>query len=807
MSVSRSFQRDGGRGKRIRAGFIAPFILALLAIFLPPAPLVAREIRQEAAATIPLAAPASGAADRAPAIIASPDPGLIVAKVPLNSLQAEQRPQVLHFDRDSFELSFALGARFEPAKAALHLEFTNSIALVDTRSQLRAYVGDVLIAQLPLHGSQPRVSADIDIPVDLLEAGYNKLIIAVVQHYGGDCEDPAAPELWTEIDTTRSNLTFAGHLAALKPTLAQLDQLLGPGVGGIKDFLVISPKAEVDDSLLRAGSMITQALAFRLRYRPASMSYAGARLRKTVPTRPGRFPNLDDSVLVGHDVVMVGTRDELAPYLPEDIIDQITDGFLGTYALDDDPSRLLLLVSGRTQEEIEKAARALGVLNYPFDNVDESVVHAVDVPDDATFLEKNLVEPDRVYHFSDFGYRTSSVRSSSAFDYPIRFDVPADLYASEDAKVEMKLDFSYGAGLDPRSVINVFINNTFERAISLDQRTGAILRGYLVNAPLRSFQPGRNTIRFEIALMSVNAGKCQDVSHHENMIFTLFDGSTVAFPSAFRVASQPDLQLLGRSGFPFTVMPHGHGLDVAVTDRSPSTVVAAWELMGKLAQTTGEFLDQTALHFTWAPTGNHLLVVGPVNTLDPLLLRSSQANLSEGLAGVTDLPYQSSSLVPSVEEASGFLKSLLQFVSAAPPASPRLPPSVRSTGALNDFGAIFSFESPDAPRHTVVVVTAQSAARLLDRVDDLVNPAIWSQLRGDITVWRGPKDPVQVVTAARPFTIGDRTSVDFFSFYVSAHPLPWMIAVVTAVLGFAALTMCLLRRRRRRLHPDASESE
>ena len=69
--------------------------------------------------------------------------------------------------------------------------------------------------------------------------------------------------------------------------------------------------------------------------------------------------------------------------------------------------------------------------------------------------------------------------------------LPADLYAKESAEVEFNLHFAYGAGMRGDSVLNLYVNDIFERAVHLSEVNGLAFRDYRIKVPLRSFQPGR----------------------------------------------------------------------------------------------------------------------------------------------------------------------------------------------------------------------------------------------------------------------------------------------------------------------------
>ena len=142
-----------------------------------------------------------------------------VAKTPsgtltLASLMPARQQIRLRYTADEFTLYVPVSPRSKVKSALLHLQLTNSISLIKERSQLVVRLNGRVLAQVPLNPAQPETSIDVRLPVALLKPGYNQLTFAVAQHYTLRCEDPSAPELWTEIDTVTSSGASAYARAA-----------------------------------------------------------------------------------------------------------------------------------------------------------------------------------------------------------------------------------------------------------------------------------------------------------------------------------------------------------------------------------------------------------------------------------------------------------------------------------------------------------------------------------------------------------------------------------------------------------------
>ena len=249
-------------------------------------------------------------------------------------------------------------------------------------------------AQIALRPGSPLTVADIDLPPELLRGGSNHLSFTAAQHYTNDCENPAAAELWSQVDTSRSRPTVSGRPVAVSPHLSDLPELIGPGFFGGHRFtlMTVRPEAAGSDGTLsndavQIGAAIAQALGLRLRYQAPSIDFATAQpvpgsddllLRLQAPTAG---PADDAS-----DLVLFGTAAELAPILGPDFtrsLAKTTGGFLGLYTLPADRNRLVLVVSGPTATDVRRAAEALGVAGFPFVDAAEQTVDALDLRPDA----------------------------------------------------------------------------------------------------------------------------------------------------------------------------------------------------------------------------------------------------------------------------------------------------------------------------------------------------------------------------------------------------------------------------------------
>jgi hypothetical protein len=714
----------------------------------------------------------------------------------LQELMSDPGPIRLLNDRDDEDLFVPLSRRFRIDQASVRLDFVNSIALRGDRSQMRVLANGAVVAQLPLQGNQPNVQVEAAIDPAMLVEGFNQLRFETAQHYADRCEDPGAPELWTQIDTRASAISFRGQLQPVVPLLSELDRLISPALGHPTRYRIVTP-GPLTERTLETGALAAQAVGLRLDYRPGTFSHARARARAK-PMAEHPLGGLDQQPLAGQDSFLLGTRAELTPYLSETTRAAITGPYLGVYPQADDPRYLIVLISGRTEAEVREAAQVLSLLDFPFADDAQMRVDLQDGAASATLGRQQRVRPGQRYRWRDLGFETSSLKGSNPQAFALDFELPPDFYVSEDAQVRLSLSFAYGAKLRSDSVLNLYLNDRFERALALDNPNGAVLRGYDVYVPLRSFRPGRNTVEAEAVMVPGINEDCV-TAQSGNLLVTLFDTSTIGFPEAASYTELPNFDLFADTGFPYV---SGHGTSAptfALSSLAPEVAASVWTLAGKLAQIKdAPMLD--ARYVVGAPDEpSNVIAVGPLDEIDPRLLEGAALSRSEtGL----EVPYpiqETPNLESDWDRIRAQAARMFETIgspNAAPPAQLR----IRQSALPQRYGKVLAYESAAHPGHLVTLFTAIDRPRLQDRVEEIVRPEFWGQLKGDVALWRGDSPEVRWLHANQRFFMGEIGLPDFLRYHLSAQPYYWVAGVLATILLLAVLTRWLLIRLGRKLH-------
>lgn len=685
-----------------------------------------------------------------------------------------------------YAMSIPITARMKTGKSTLRLKYTSSIALAAPRSQLRVSLNDRVIAQIPVAPAKPEGSlVDIDLPPELLTPGYNSLKFSAAQHYTlQGCENPFSPELWTQINTIDSKLILTSTSQPVPERLSELSTLIDRKSWGDYELNIITATKQPRDPQLKWGGLIAQAAALRLDYVPLRVHHTVAGYKESTPAKQSRFPHLEQSSLTGRDSVLVGTKAELSPYLDKRLSDDISGSYLAIFPLDEDPAHFVMIVSGKDDAEVTRAATTLAYMNFNLPASSSTKIVDLKTPALPPYTAKSVTHENRTYHFSDLGFENTVLKgmaSNNTNKAKLEFWVPPDLFSAQNSDAVLSLHLASGSGLRPDSVLNIMLNDRFERAIPLNDPSGTVYRNYKVMIPIRSFKPGRNTIDFEPSMMPLVSKDCE-IIQEQNLLTTLFSDSTLSMPQAAHHVRMPDLSLFSKTAFPYTVQPDGSDLAIHVADQDSDTIAAAWMLAAKMAQLMKFPQPQSEISFKASQDSKNLILVGPYSKFDPSVWKA--APLVLGAQG--KIPY---------------------FVQANPEgdepfaAHAAIAQTSQAQGLENGHTAALQFESPEHAGKTVLVFTAINAQQLNRGIRTLIQPVTWNSLQGSIALWTDNEKSMQWQMAGEEYHVGEIGLITRLEYYFSNYPVYWIIGMIVLIAVFASLTVYLLARFKRKHHP------
>lgn len=689
----------------------------------------------------------------------------------------------------SSSMSVPVSAREQVLAATLHLVVSNSISLITDRSQLAVRVNGRTIAQLQLSSRQPEATADIRIPADLLRPGYNTLTFAVAQHTTENCEDPDSPELWTEIDTSASTLQLQTDLKPLTPTLSDLDDLIDPKAWSARPVAIVSAAHPDGDQALASGGLLAEGIALRLRYLDPALRVVDA----PRGAGDGILPGLALASLAGADVLLIGTRDALSGELDPQIAARIQNGFLGIYPKPGDARHFVLVVSGRNDSEVNRAARAFAHHELRLPHRDEMLIGELDESAMPAWSANGTVSGTAPHTFRQLGLTSRTLGPGEHADMQVR--LPADIYTPEDARVTLDMNFTEGAKMREDSVLNIFLNGRFEQVIALDQQQGAVMRRYRVTIPLRDFRSGANTLSLRPVLVPLLTDRCA-LRSTGNLVLTVFDDSTLTLPPASHFTTLPDLKRLADSGFPYTVRPDGAALAVRMASHDNDTIAAAWTLMARLAQTQMAPLTAAQLTFGESAPGRNTILIGAAAALPPPEL--ADAPWSPGHT----MRVADGAFAPEQPAGNWFAQHWDNWFGTPANAATA---SVTLTGdaRLSDQLLVMQYRGKGAG--TVTVLTARNTPELLQGVTRLVESNNWTSLDGNVALLSFERAGLWTTQVGGTYETGTLGVWDHLGFALSGHPWLGYAVLILLLAVFAATTAMLLQRHHRNRHRDADE--
>lgn len=699
-------------------------------------------------------------------------------RLPIRNLISARDPIILRTASSTYTIFVPKSARFEMTACRFHLRFTNSIALLSYRSVLRVVVNDVIVAQYALDRQNPTRAVDIDIPVELMNDGFNRVQLIAAQHYTDKCEDPSAPELYTEIDPDRSYFTARGNFKPIPSRLSFLRWWIDEKLWEPYRFNVALPGARpMSDLHLAVGSIVVQGVGLALNNQPFQV-------------------NVSNGLREGMDNLVVGTMNELSAFLTATEVGSINGGFLAIKPMPNDPAHAMIIISGRNDQEVGQTALAFGLVNFPLPDSQFATIDSLVLDNVAPYVRNAPLNLPGIYGLTQLGFESYTIKGWNTGSFDLDIYMPGDISRDDASNAELRLNFAYGAGLRKDSTFNVFVNGQFQTAIRLSNLEGAVHNGHRLFLPMKAFQPGRNRVTLTPAMVPLFTEECQ-ILQDENLLFTLYDDSEFVFPRALRRARLPSLGLFSQTTYPYSAPPDGSETAIHVAGNDAETVCAAWTALGKMAQISGALLHRAEISFRMPRSKKSLLVIGTRDQIPPEIVAKAPVSPLE----VGRLRYLVSAIPKPQRTARTPVEEFLQKLRGQPVerAAPEAPSAaeLNLTADLAEETVAIQFESPLHTGYPVTVLTAGNSQRLLIGLYALQNRLVWDNLRGDLAVWSEQKDSLAVAKVGSDFiykatSIATRVTVRFDS-------NPWLLALfvigLLALLGFGAAAM--LRKKAR----------
>ncbi|MDH2918096.1 MAG: cellulose biosynthesis cyclic di-GMP-binding regulatory protein BcsB [Sideroxydans sp.] len=685
-------------------------------------------------------------------------------------LFAEHDMASLHGSDASLSITLPVSARRNLHTAQLSLRGTLSNVLI-APSQLVVSVNEQVIGQLHLNGNASKLNVDMPVPVGALKPGYNRIRLQAIQHYGEGCETPLAPELWTQLDLEKSHFTLTSSARSTPLLLDNLNQVFDKTTWLKRPELHVLTHQAPTLGQLQAMSAVVQGVALRYEYVPIKVFTE--RYQEVWPAQG--------------QVVLLGTRAELAPWLAELNVPSTETAVLAVRALPGDATRNLVLLAADDEAQLLRLAQVFALHELPLPNLAWVSLAKFDLPKLANLPAVTAVRAaaQTVIPLQALGYKTQTLRG---------FDVAGESMNFWNdrwqGRVQMRVHLAYAAGMSPQSAMNVLVNNVLVGSIPLNDDKVGQYHDYSVSVPSTALNAGWNKLELKPVLIPLaQGGKCSPF-FLGNLAVTVYDDSTLERLGGSSL-DEPDLSLFAHTGeVSLSLSPEP--LTLALLDNDVDTLSAGLTLVAKLTQVQKRPLWHVSLALG-APDeqAGAAWVVGKKS----LLPAAAQSHLVASTHYALPLPVASAPLGNSAY--TWLSPAWRDFFELTPPAAQHTRATVELSADLSEqvFAMAYARRAGDW-----TVFSAETPALLAHGIDTLTGFGHWGQLNGKLAFWH-PEDsvvhtiPVEVTPIS---AFGLRGGLGIFA---SQHPWFALFALLLLIAVLVWLIPRLLKLYRVRRHP------
>lgn len=686
----------------------------------------------------------------------------VMAKEILIPLQKLTPHSVLQLKCISDEQSIAIPIpeRWDVKKITLNLHYISSISMLGDHSQLVIKINDIPIGQVKLNPLAPDALAMVNIPVQYLKPGYNKLSFAVAQHFFMEkCESTCAPDLWTNINTQNSSMQVEYELNPVPLKLSAIAKFMfDPKTYPEARINILTEDRSAENLTLAA--IIASGIARRYDYRKVIFEVSQQ-------IRPDM-----DNIIIGQTGFMQQFLQSFNFSMGE-----VKGGYLKVFPLPTadgiDTTHALVVVSGKNFDHMKLAALTFSNISFAYPGTQELNAFEFKMPELVAYAGRDVIIGHKIYDFKTLNFPTTTLQGISPAAREMSFRLPADMMIRHNYSAKLSLSFAYGAGMRESSALNVLVNGIIVRAVGLNKKSGDYLQKYVIDLPTYLFRPGTNTIAFAPELHP-ELKDC-DWALVNNLFLTIFDNSTMVFPDMPHFVELPKLELLMLNGFPFTRWPDGYESMIHLTDPSNESIATALNLVGLITQKNGFPLlsIQIGLQSLESWKGD-IIIIGNQSKLP--------AELNEKLPLYAS---DSSSIFYTVVRGWDNEKPTLAF-------------SRQSSSLGKGRGLLMQFESPYQTGRTVMTLSAETDIDLLRLGEVLLDPEVQAQIYGDLVLieMMQPKPLVTSMEIGPKFTSGKKGDISWIDSFLYVYPYVYHALLGLLILGLTFALYILLKRYR-----------
>ena len=681
-------------------------------------------------------------------------------------------------------VSFSVRSDEVVTDAKLRLNYSYSPALIPRLSHIKVLVNEQLADTIPVTPEQGGMSLqrDIDIPARLITE-FNRLNLELIGHYTMECEDPAHTSLWANIgnDSTLEMNTVA---VDQENDLARLPQPFFDRRDVRPLVLPMVFSQTPTDTVLEAAGTLSSWFG-------SLASFRGARF----PVSVSELPQKGNAVLLvmGDSALPAGLS------LPA-----ASGASVAVVTNPNDPQGKLLILRGRSGEDLKKAAAALAVGSPALTGSSAAIVDFKPLKPRKPYDAPNWLASDRPVQFGELAEKeTLTVAGYSPDLIRIGMHLPPDLFSWRDEGIPVNLKYRYSAPASQnRSTLNINVNNQFLRSLPLrptiDENSDWWSRTVTKVVPVGEMLPAEE--KFHVPLFKLPAqaqlqfhyyhdmikqGACKDIVL-DNVRGTVEPDSTIDISGYQHFLAMPDLAAFSNSGFPFTRMADLSETAVILPDQ-PN--IADYSMLLNLAALMGRSTGYPAASLTVARADQ----VDTLQNKDFLVFGSSQRQtLQKRWAEYMPARFDGESKNFALSDLVYRVFSWWDDVPADATQNRGSEVVFRSKG---DDSFIVGFESPLQRGRSVVMLSSEEEDGLNQIIGALLNPERVSEIQGSLAVVR--TDKVVSLLAEKSYHAGKLTPLTHVQWFLSRQPLLLVLLGIAGAFLLGLVMYLALRNRAR----------
>ncbi|UVH60360.1 cellulose biosynthesis cyclic di-GMP-binding regulatory protein BcsB [Variovorax paradoxus] len=665
--------------------------------------------------------------------------------------------------------------------ASFKLNYAYSPSLIPELSHLKVTVNDVLVATLAVTRAEAGRPQTADIPIDRrLITEFNRINVELVGHYTRECEDPAHTSLWARIDASSSlkltvaPLKLANDLAALPQPFFDRRDVRRARIPFVFGAAATGP-------VLEAAGVVSSWFG-------ALTDYRGA----TFPVSSGELPT-------GHAVVFVTPESAIAGLA----LPAIQGPGLAVVDNPRDATGKLLLVMGRTPDELRTAAAALALNSKAFAGATAAVTAFQEPPARKPYDAPRWIPSDRALQLGELATAANlSVTGYNPDVVRINLQLPPDLFTWRSRGIPLDLQYRYTPRVRPdQSTLNVNVNDNFVGGLPLRSANpagdswwnplavklmpdGTLAEHREVILPPLAMGP-RSQLRLHYYFEPVG-GRC--VPQLDNVRGSIDPTSSIDVSGFPHFIAMPELAAYANGGFPFSRMADLSETAVILPDQPNDTDTETYlGLLGQIGRSTGYpalrvKVGRSAEAAQWAD--KDLLVIGNLQS-QPLFTQWADK-----------MPLKRNGAAPELKLDS-WIDNAVNFVIGARTRQD-LPGSMQIAVSSDGRDAVLAgFESPlRSGRSVIAAITGPDSKEAL--LNALMTPDLLKSVQGSMTIVRDTQ--VNSVLGGDTYYVGRLPPIAWVQWHLSRSPLMLAgLVLVLALLGAAVSYAGLQLRARRRL--------